>query len=94
MSESKIKFENDGQIVVSKSVDVSDVLSVTKEFHNRGYHGTKDLKYAGSFPKVVIESYCTRSGIKLSEFMQSQEHQKRLLNDKSLEHFRVWKGRI
>lgn len=94
MSESSILLENDGTIVVTKTTDVSEILKTTKELHNSGYGNGKEMKYAGSYPKEVVEKYCTLNGITFSEFMQNQEHIRRLLNDKSLADFRIWKGRV
>lgn len=92
--QTKIKFEEDGGIVITKSKDVSDVLNYTKERHNSGDHGSKDFKFAGSYPTIVVEHYCTQNGILMSEFLQNPAHQKRLLEDKSLSHFRIWKGKL
>lgn len=89
-----VTFTAEDEIVVERSQDVGLILDTTKELHNSGCTGGKDLKFAGSFPRVVVEAYCTRNQIKFSEFMQMEQHQKALLNDKSLEHFRIWKGRV
>jgi hypothetical protein len=62
--------------------------------HNEGRHGSSDMRLAASVPVVLVEDYLNRHGISLGELGQSQEHQKRLLNDPALAHFRIWKGRV
>lgn len=91
---SEIKIDNDGLITVSKTHDISDVINTTRELHNSGFHGGKDVKLAASIPLIVVESYCTRNGITFNEFMNNPAHQKNILNDPSLKAFRVWPGRV
>lgn len=90
----RAKFENDGSIVISRSQDVTEHLKATKELSAEGFGNGKDGKLAASIPKVIVEKYCNDNGITFQEFMQNKEHIKRILNDKSLEHFRIWKGRV
>lgn len=93
-TQTKIRQEHDGTIVVSRKEDVTAHLKATKELHNSGFVGSKDLRLAASMPRVVVEAYCNQNGITFADFMQNREHQKRILNDSSLEHFRIWKGRV
>ena len=62
--------------------------------HNEGLHGSKDMRLAASVPVVIVEKYLNDHGITLQELGRSQEHQRRLLNDPALAHFRIWKGRV
>jgi hypothetical protein len=89
-----VKTESDGRIIVSRQQDVTEHLNTTRELHNSGFTGGKDVKLAASIPVVVVEAYCNQNGITFEAFMQDRAHQKRILNDKSLEHFRIWKGRV
>jgi hypothetical protein len=52
------------------------------------------MRLAASIPVVLVERYLNTHGITLGELGKSQEHQKRLLNDPALAHFRIWKGRV
>ena len=92
--QSTVEFDGDDGIIITKKKDVSDILNYTQARHNSGDHGTKDMKFAGSYPTIVVEHYCTQNGILMSEFLSNPVHQKRLLEDPSLSHFRIWKGKL
>ena len=89
-----ISLNNDGSLTTGTVQDCTAILDHTKAMHNSGFTGSADMKFAGSVPFVLIEKYCNDSGIEFREFMNSQDHRKRLLNDPAISHFRVWKGRI
>jgi hypothetical protein len=52
------------------------------------------MRLAASIPMVLVERYLNDHAISLQELGRSPEHQKRLLNDPALAHFRIWKGRV
>jgi len=85
-------YHQDG--IIERVQDVEPILETCKAFHNEGLHGESDMKHAARIPNVIIERYLNDNHITMQEFMNNEEHIKRLLNDPSLSHFRIWKGRI
>lgn len=92
--ETVIKLQNDGSLLTGTVQDCTPIAEYTKALHNSGFTGSSDMKLAASVPMVMVEKYCNDNNIFLSEFMNSADHKKRMLNDPALAHFRVWKGRI
>jgi hypothetical protein len=43
---------------------------------------------------VIVESYMARHGITFTEFCESPEHIKAMVNDPALKAFRIWQGRV
>lgn len=84
----------DGALVTGTVQDATPIAEVTKAMHNEGLHGSSDLRYAAEVPVVFVEQYLNQHGITLQEFLRSQEHKRRLLNDPAISAFRVWKGRV
>lgn len=84
----------DGALVTGTIQDATPIAEVTKALHNEGHHGSSDFKVAAEIPVVFVEEYLNRNGITLQDFLRSQEHKRRLLNDPALSAFRIWKGRI
>lgn len=85
---------HDGKMTVQRTQDCVPIAEYAKARSNEGHHGSADMKLAASIPFVMVEAYCNQNNIEFSEFMNSQEHKKRLLNDPSLSHFRIWPGRV
>lgn len=84
-----------GDLITGSSQDCTPIAERAKAIHNSGYEGpSKDMKWAGSVPDVLIEKYCNTAGITLHEFSRSQEHKKRLLTDPDNAAFRIWKGAV
>lgn len=86
--------EQDGQTVFRRTQDCTPALDAAKARHNEGLHGSSELKHAASLPLVLVERYCNDNGITFAEFCNGEEHIKRMVNDPSLSHFRVWPGRV
>jgi hypothetical protein len=84
----------DDLMVVKSMQDVQPILQTVKEKVEVGDVGTKDMKHAATIPMVIIENYMNRVGLTFQEFLRDKEHIKCLLNDKSLEGFRIWKGAV
>lgn len=86
----------DEKLVIHRTQDVEPILERTKALHNEGAFWSQDKEYvhAASIPNVIVEAYCNQHGITFAEWMDNEEHQRRMLNDPSLAHFRVWKGRV
>jgi len=84
----------DDLMVVKSMQDVQPILQSVKDKVEVGDVGTKDMKHAATIPMVVIEAYMNRVGLTFQEFLRDKEHIKAMLNDKSLEGFRVWKGAV
>lgn len=91
---SHLSVQDDGLIVVKSMQDVQPILQTVKEKVEVGDVGTKDMKHAATIPMVIIENYMNRVGLTFQEFLRDKEHIKCLLNDKSLEGFRIWKGAV
>ena len=91
---SHLSVQNDGLIVVKSMQDVQPILQTVKEKVEVGDVGSKDMKHAATIPMVIIENYMNRVGLTFQEFLRDKEHIKCLLNDKSLEGFRIWKGAV
>lgn len=86
---------HEGDLMIVKSMqDVQPVLDSCKNRFDAGAVGTKDVKHAASFPMVVIEAYMNRVGITFQEFLRDKSHIKTMLNDKSLQGFRIWQGTV
>jgi hypothetical protein len=83
----------DGQLIVARSQDCQPVLehvAAMKELTDQ----TGDLRYVGEIPHVIIEKYLNERGISFHEFMQGDEHIKRILNSSDYKKLRVWEGRF
>ena len=84
----------DDLMVVKSMQDVQPILQSVKDKVEVGDVGSKDMKPAATIPMVVIEAYMNRVGLTFQEFLRDKEHIKSMLNDKSLDGFRVWKGAV
>lgn len=91
----KTKLHDGGdKVIIERAQDVGDILREAKARSNEGLHGSNDLKHAMTIPNVILEAYCNTHGITFSELMANEDHIKNILNDPSLSHFRIWKGRV
>ena len=88
-----IDHGDEGAVVVRHQL-VGATIDAIKELHNSGMHGTKNGRYLGSVPRIVIEAYCTQRGITVKEFIRNPEHARTFLNDPAHADFRVWPGRV
>lgn len=84
----------DGNLVTGTVQDCVPIAEMAKARHNEGLHGSSDMRLAASVPFVFVEKYLNDHNITMQELGKSQEHQRRLLNDPALAHFRIWKGRV
>lgn len=84
----------DGALVTGTMQDCTPYAERTKAMHNAGLTGSSDMKLAASVPFVFVEKYLNDNNITMQDLGRMPEHQKRLLNDPALAHFRVWKGRV
>lgn len=91
---STVMHEEDGKTIFERVQDCTPIAEKTKAMHNEGLHGSSEMKLAASLPFVLVERYCNDNAITFSEFCNGQEHIKRMLNDPSLSHFRVWPGKV
>ena len=89
-----VKLNNDGSLTTGTFQDCTPILENAQALHNAGNHGSSEMKHAARIPVVIIEKYCNDNGILYSEFMNSQDHQKRMLNDPALSYFRIWRGAV
>ena len=81
-------------VIVERAQDVGDILRKAKAKSNEGLHGSNELKHAMTIPNVILEHYCNAHNITFSELMANDDHIKNILNDPSLSHFRIWKGKV
>jgi hypothetical protein len=86
--------EEDGKTIFERVQDCDPIAERAKALHNEGLHGSSEMKLAASLPMVLVERYCNDNGITFREFLNGQEHIKRMCNDPSLSHFRIWPGRL
>ncbi len=84
----------DGALVTGTTQDCTPYAERAQAMHNAGHTGSSDMRLAASIPMVLVERYLNDHAITLQELGRSPEHQKRLLNDPALAHFRIWKGRV
>lgn len=89
-----VQLNHDGSLTTGTMQDCTPIMERTKALHREGFHGSGDMRLAASVPMVIIEKYCNDNGIEYSDFMHSQEHKKRLLNDPANSYFRVWGGKV
>ena len=86
--------EADGKTHIERVQDCTPIAELCKRDHVEGNHGSSDMKLAARIPNVIVEKYCNDNKISFREFMGNREHMRRMLNDPSLSHFRVWPGRV
>ena len=84
----------DGALVTGTVQDCVPYPERAKAMHNAGLSGSSDMKLAASVPFVMVEKYLNDNNITMQDLGRMPEHQKRLLNDPALAHFRIWKGRV
>lgn len=84
---------NGGLVHVSSSQDVTAAMDEAKARSNEGLHGSSEMRHAAQLPMILVDKYCHDNGITFEEWMHNPEHVRVMLNDPSLSHFRVWKGR-
>ena len=90
----QIHDHQDGSITVYREQDCEPILERCKALANSGLKQSSEMRLAATIPNVVIEQYCNLNGITFHDFMVSQDHQRRLLNDPDMKFFRVWPGKI
>lgn len=81
-------------IIFESKQDVEAILNNAKARHNEGFTGSSDMKHAAKFPMILVDKYCNDHNITMHEFLGNKEHIRRMLNDPSLSHFRIWKGAV
>lgn len=85
----------DGALISGTIQDCTAIAERAKALQNGGYTGpSKDMKLAASVPFVFVEKYLNDNNISMQTLAKDQAHQRRLLGDPALAHFRVWKGQI
>lgn len=83
-----------GTITFESKQDASPIVAHAKALHNEGHHGSNEMRHAASFPRVLIDKYCSDRGITFQEWMNNKAHIKSMLNDPDLKAFRIWPGRV
>lgn len=92
----KIHRHNDGNgtLTFERFQDCTSIADACKARNNEDKFGSSEMKHAAEFPMIIVESYLNTHGITMSEFLGNKEHIRRMLTDPSLDHFRIWKGKI
>ena len=88
-----LMHEEDGKTVFERVQDCTPILDLATSLHNEGHQGSSEMKHAAKIPKVIIERYCNEHNITFREWLNNEDHQRRMLNDPSLARVRIWKGR-
>jgi hypothetical protein len=70
----------DNKVVVSRSQDISDILTFNKERNIDGHNRKSDMRLAGSVPFVVIEMWMRESGLKLGSPEFAEYVKKKLMS--------------
>jgi hypothetical protein len=91
-----IHRHNDGKgtLTFERVQDCNAIAEAAMKQQNSGLTGSADVKLAARLPLVMVEAYMNNNNITMHEFLNNQDHIKRLVNDPALAHFRVWKGAI
>lgn len=86
--------EEDGKTIFERVQDCTPIADLSRALHNEGIHGGSEMRHAAKLPMVIVERYCNDNGITFHEFCSGEEHIRRVVNDPSLSHFRVWPGKV
>lgn len=90
MSKVHTLFHRDGdKLHVERVQDVEAVLEQAKRLHIEGKHGSKEMRHAARYPRVIVEAYCNKAGITLNEWMANPVHAQRMLDDPDLAYFKI-----
>lgn len=85
----------EGNLVTGTVQNCDAIAEWAKAAQAAGHTGPSgDMKHAARVPFVFVEAYLNRNGITMQDLGRSPEHQRRLLNDPALAHFRVWRGQV
>lgn len=85
----------DGALITGTVQDCTAIAERAKAMHNMGHTGpSSEMKLAATVPFVFVDKYLADNQIDMQTLMRDQAHQKRLLGDPALAHFRVWKGQL
>lgn len=84
----------DGNLITGTSQDCTSIMERVKALRNEGYHGSKDMRHAGSAPFVVVEEYCNKKGITFREFCNEESHRVAFLNSPEYAACRIWEGKV
>jgi hypothetical protein len=87
-------MDGQGTLTIEKVQDCTNIAEYCKAAHNENKHGTNDMKLAARIPEIMVDAYCQNNNITFNEFCGNPAHIKAMLNDPSLAHFRIWKGRV
>lgn len=96
MSEVQTRFLEgaDHSYQVCRTQDVEPIVDYAKGMQAAGFGNGTDMKHAAEIPMVIVEAYLARTGVTFMEFCNSPDHVKAIVNDPSLEAFRIWKGKL
>jgi hypothetical protein len=86
--------DGNGTLTFESVQDCLAIAEAAQRQQNSGLTGSADVKLAARLPLVMVEAYLNNNKITMHEFLNNQDHIKRLVNDPALAHFRVWKGNL
>ena len=84
----------DSALIVHSIQDCDPIADWCKEQVAIGNTGSKDIKFVGRIPDVMVENYCNRNNLTFGEFLSNKDHIRAIMRDPALQHFRIWKGKI
>jgi hypothetical protein len=86
--------DGNGTLTFESVQDCTAIAEAAMKQQNSGLTGSADVKLAARLPLVMVEAYLNNNKITMHEFLNNQDHIKRMCNDPALAHFRVWKGNL
>jgi hypothetical protein len=86
--------DGNGTLTFESVQDCTAIAEAAMKQQNSGLTGSADVKLAARLPLVMVEAYLNNNKITMQEFLNNQDHIKRMCNDPALAHFRVWPGQI
>lgn len=84
----------DHSFAINRTQDVEPIVGYAQGMQALEMGNSKELKHAAEIPMVVVEQYMARKGITFAQFCETPDHIKAVVNDPSLQAFRIWQGRV
>jgi hypothetical protein len=87
---------SEGIAFFNRTQDVEPILDEVARIKqvSNGMSKSGELAHVGRIPAVIVEKYCTETGITFAEFLQDKTHIQRIVSDPNYSRFRIWEGSI
>jgi hypothetical protein len=86
--------DGNGTLTFESVQDCTAIAEAAQRQQISGLTGSSDVKLAARLPLVMVEAYLNNNKITMHEFLNNQDHIRRMCSDPALAHFRVWKGNL